>query len=32
MGPEIQAVLTGGKSVEDFGATICDAANKAFEN
>jgi multiple sugar transport system substrate-binding protein len=31
MGPEIQAVLTGGKSVEDFGVTICDAANKAFE-
>ncbi len=31
MGPAVQAVLTGGKSVEEFGATICDEANKAFE-
>jgi multiple sugar transport system substrate-binding protein len=30
MGPAIQAVLTGQTSVEDFGATICDEANKAF--
>jgi multiple sugar transport system substrate-binding protein len=30
MGPAIQAVLTGSRSVEDFGATICDEANKAF--
>jgi multiple sugar transport system substrate-binding protein len=30
MGPAIQAVLTGGRTVEDFGATICDEANKAF--
>ena len=30
MGPAIQAVLTGGRTVEDFGATICDEANKVF--
>ena len=30
MGPAIQSVLTGGTSVEDFGATICDEANKVF--
>jgi multiple sugar transport system substrate-binding protein len=30
MGPAIQAVLTGGKTVDEFGATICDEANKAF--
>lgn len=30
MGPAIQGVLTGATSVEDFGATICDEANKAF--
>ncbi|MCS6993607.1 MAG: sugar ABC transporter substrate-binding protein [Anaerolineales bacterium] len=30
MGPAIQAVLTGSKTVEEFGATICDEANKAF--
>ena len=30
MGPAIQAVLTGGRSVEDFGNTICDEANKVF--
>ncbi len=30
MGPAIQAVLTGGKTVEEFGATICDEANKVF--
>jgi multiple sugar transport system substrate-binding protein len=30
MGPAVQAVLTGGQTVEEFGATICDEANKAF--
>ncbi len=30
MGPAVQAVLTGGMTVEKFGATICDQANKAF--
>ena len=30
MGPAIQGVLTGATSVEDFGATICDEANKVF--
>lgn len=30
MGPAIQGVLTGATTVEDFGATICDEANKAF--
>jgi multiple sugar transport system substrate-binding protein len=30
MGPAIQAVLTGGKTVDEFGATICDEANKVF--
>lgn len=30
MGPAIQGVLTGSTTVEDFGATICDQANKAF--
>ena len=30
MGPAITGVLTGATSVEDFGATICDEANKAF--
>jgi multiple sugar transport system substrate-binding protein len=30
MGPAIQAVLTGQKTVEEFGATICAEANKAF--
>ncbi|MBM3120835.1 MAG: sugar ABC transporter substrate-binding protein [Chloroflexi bacterium] len=30
MGPAIQAVLTGGLTVEEFGATICDQANKVF--
>jgi len=30
MGPAIQAVLTGGRTVDDFGATICDEANKVF--
>lgn len=30
MGPAIQAVLTGQKTVEDFAATICAEANKAF--
>ncbi|MBM3124745.1 MAG: sugar ABC transporter substrate-binding protein [Chloroflexi bacterium] len=32
MGPAIQAVLTGGSTVEDFGATICDEAGKVFTN
>ncbi len=31
MGPAIQAVLTGGKTVDEFGATICDEANKVFK-
>jgi len=30
MGPNVQAVLTGNKTVEDFAATICDEANKVF--
>lgn len=30
MGPAIQGVLTGATTVEDFGTTICDEANKAF--
>ena len=30
MGPEVQAVLTGNKSIDDFAASICDEANKAF--
>ncbi len=30
MGPAIQAVLTGSMSVEEFGNTICDEANRAF--
>lgn len=30
MGPAIQGVLTGATTVEDFGATICDEANKVF--
>lgn len=30
MGPAVQAVLTGSKTVEEFGRTICDEANKAF--
>lgn len=30
MGPAIQGVLTGSTTVEDFGATICDEADKAF--
>jgi multiple sugar transport system substrate-binding protein len=30
MGPAIQAVLTGGLTVEEFGATVCDQANKVF--
>jgi multiple sugar transport system substrate-binding protein len=29
-GPAIQGVLTGATSVEDFGKTICDEANKVF--
>ncbi len=31
MGPAVQGVLTGATSVEDFGATICDEANKVFK-
>lgn len=30
MGPAIQGVLTGATTVDDFGATICDEANKVF--
>jgi len=29
-GPAIQGVITGATSVEDFGKTICDEANKVF--
>lgn len=29
-GPAIQGVLTGATTVEDFGATICDEADKVF--
>jgi multiple sugar transport system substrate-binding protein len=29
-GPAIQGVLTGATTVEDFGTTICDEANKVF--
>jgi multiple sugar transport system substrate-binding protein len=32
MGPAVTAVLTGQQSIEDFGATICDEANKVFNN
>jgi multiple sugar transport system substrate-binding protein len=31
MGPAVQAVLTGQTSVEDFAATICDEANRTFQ-
>jgi multiple sugar transport system substrate-binding protein len=31
MGPAVQAVLTGDKTVADFGKTICDEANKVFK-
>jgi len=31
MGPAVQAVLTGGKSVDEFGQTICDELNKVFK-
>lgn len=31
MGAAVQSVLTGGMTVEEFGATICEQANKAFE-
>jgi multiple sugar transport system substrate-binding protein len=30
MGPAIQGVLTGATTVDDFGATICDEADKVF--
>lgn len=30
MGPAVQAVLTGGQTLEDFGQTICDETNKVF--
>jgi multiple sugar transport system substrate-binding protein len=30
MGPAVQAVLNGSKTVEEFGQTICDEANKVF--
>lgn len=30
MGSAVNAVLTGQQSVEDFGQTVCDEANKAF--
>jgi multiple sugar transport system substrate-binding protein len=30
MGPAIQGVLTGATSVEEFGTTICDEADKVF--
>jgi multiple sugar transport system substrate-binding protein len=31
MGPAVTAVLNGDMSLDDFAATICDEANKAFE-
>jgi multiple sugar transport system substrate-binding protein len=31
MGPAVQAVLTGQRTVEQFGATICDEANRTFD-
>lgn len=30
VGPAVQGVLTGATSIEDFGATICDEADKVF--
>ncbi len=30
MGPAVNAVLTGSQTVDEFAATICDEANKAF--
>jgi multiple sugar transport system substrate-binding protein len=30
MGPMVQAVLTGQTTVDEYAATICDEANKAF--
>jgi multiple sugar transport system substrate-binding protein len=30
MGPAVQSVLTGETSIDDFAATICNEANKAF--
>lgn len=30
MGPAVTAVLNGDQSIDDFAATICDEANKAF--
>ena len=30
MGPAVQAVLSGNQSIDDFAASICDEANKAF--
>jgi multiple sugar transport system substrate-binding protein len=30
MGPAVQSVLAGDQTVDDFAATICDEANKAF--
>ncbi len=31
VGPAVQAVLTGGKTVDEFSKTICDEANKVFK-
>ncbi|RMD50995.1 MAG: sugar ABC transporter substrate-binding protein, partial [Candidatus Thermofonsia bacterium] len=31
MGPAVTAVLNGEKSIDDFAATICDEANKTFD-
>jgi multiple sugar transport system substrate-binding protein len=31
VGPEVSAVMTGEKPVEEFGNTICDLANKSFD-
>lgn len=31
MGPAVQAVLTGDETVEDFAASICDEANRTFD-
>jgi hypothetical protein len=30
MGPAVTAVLNGDMTIDDYAATICDEANKAF--
>ena len=31
MGPAVQAVITGDKTIEEFAQTVCDEANKVFK-